>query len=350
MWRCAGSFRGMEVRPEGVGYEFEMNWYVDSQLYMHIVQEHSVIFCWWVSFAHHFLDTAKATKMGSICIMEDAGVECNPCRFYVDLPRKHPKHLTYCGWKKSYTTWDVWNLIKWWDKLPTSTGELAGFLKHQQYEPSSMRAAPRAWKGEPWGRPHWCASWLPIRVFFPIYIQTSLRVQQNLKPSDFPMFFGKYQSCFFFFCWRARRVHMKEVDVFFICLWKNWGCKAPNFSAEMEFEQPFWQLLPQFCAVMARFTAGAMRFFWPYNCCTWECAFAFGRGNCSYETLQQDDELMRYCTMWHFAIQCVEGSLNRAFIKNSVKLTYPKTTTRGMLRDLSHKEGTAYIGRGRWFV
>ena len=102
--------------------------------------------------------------------------------------------------------------------------------------------------------------------------------------------------------------------MFCICLWKNWGCKAPNFSAEMEFEQPFWQLLPQFCAVMARFTAGAMRI-WPYDGCTWECAFAFGRGNCSYETLQQDDELMRYCTMWHFAIQCAKGSLNRAFIK-----------------------------------
>ena len=55
--------------------------------------------------------TAKATKMGSLCIMEDAGVECNPCGFYVDLPRNNPKHLTHCWWKKSYTTWDVWNLV-----------------------------------------------------------------------------------------------------------------------------------------------------------------------------------------------------------------------------------------------
>ena len=30
---------------------------------------------------------------------------------------------SYCWWLKSWTTWDVWNPINQWDKLPTSTGE-----------------------------------------------------------------------------------------------------------------------------------------------------------------------------------------------------------------------------------
>ena len=34
------------------------------------------------------------------------------------------KIQSYCWWLKSQTTtWDIWNSVKWWDKLPTSTGE-----------------------------------------------------------------------------------------------------------------------------------------------------------------------------------------------------------------------------------
>ena len=45
---------------------------------------------------------------------------------------KPNKELYYCRWKESCTTWDEKQPCKWWDKLPTSTGEFTGFLNHQQ--------------------------------------------------------------------------------------------------------------------------------------------------------------------------------------------------------------------------
>ena len=161
----------------------------------------------------------------------------------------------------------------------------------------------------------------PLGVFS-IYIQTSLRVQQNLKPSDFPMFLASIKSSFFWLKGK-KGAHERSRCFAFVC-GRIGGARLLTFQQRWNLSSLFDSCFLSFAQWWLDFTAGAMRFFWPYNCCTWECAFAFGRGNCSYETLQQDDELMRYCTMWHFAIQCVEGSLNRAFIKNSVKLTYPK--------------------------
>ena len=109
-----------------------------SVLYIYIILY--IIFHHWFGGQWFFSSQRKGTNFSRSDPPSSPGkfqVCCLNCRrmhlacedvFFFERKIHAKKNRWFCWWLTSQTTtWDVWNPQKQWDKLPTSTGFLAGF-------------------------------------------------------------------------------------------------------------------------------------------------------------------------------------------------------------------------------